>query len=235
MDLFFSLKNNFSKNVKYLFLNSLNNYHFLTHLIFQIMKQTFFIALFILFSSSTFAQLELGPRATLGTAFTSAENTSDNISSGKAQYNFGIGLYSRIGSKKIKLMPELLYVSSRTSIAFKDQKGVKQFTEAELDQVHLPINLVIKPGKILSFQGGVSGNYNLETKDNLFAKTSEARRNFKDFTYGYQAGLGLDISSLRIDLRYDGSLSEISKSNSGTFKFDERQSMIKLLIGFNLL
>lgn len=199
------------------------------------MKQTFFFALFLFFTNSAFSQLELGPRATIGTSFTSAENTSDNISSGNAQYNFGIGLFSRIGSKKVKIMPELLYVSSRTSIEFKDQKGIKQFTEAELDQVHLPINLIIKPGKVLSFQGGISGSYNLETKDNLFAKTNEARRNFKDFTYGYQAGLGLDISSLRIDLRYDGALSNISKSDSSKFKFDERQSMIKLLVGFNLL
>lgn len=199
------------------------------------MKKSLLFVFFIILSSTVFSQLELGPRATLGTAFTTVENTSDDVRSGKAQYNFGFGLYSRIGTKSIKLMPELLYVSSRTSIKFNDNRGVKQFTEAQLDQVHLPVNLIIKPGKVLSFQGGLSGTYNLETNDNLFSKTNEARRNFKDFTYGYQAGLGLDISSLRIDLRYDGALSEISKANSSQIKFDERQSMVKLLIGFNFL
>lgn len=199
------------------------------------MKKSLLVFILSFISIAAFSQLELGPRATLGTTFTTVENTSDDVRSGKAQYNFGFGLYSRIGSKAVKLMPELLYVSSRTSIKFNDQKGTKQFTEAQLDQVHLPINVILKPGDILSFQGGLSGTYNLETKDNLFAKTKEARRNFKDFTYGYQAGLGLDISNLRIDLRYDGALSEISKAKSSRIKFDERQSMVKLLVGFNLL
>lgn len=199
------------------------------------MKKSLLVFILSFISIAAFSQLELGPRATLGTTFTTVENTSDDVRSGKAQYNFGFGLYSRIGSKAVKLMPELLYVSSRTSIKFNDQKGTKQFTEAQLDQVHLPINVILKPGDILSFQGGLSGTYNLETKDNLFAKTKEARRNFKDFTYGYQAGVGLDISNLRIDLRYDGALSEISKAKSSRIKFDERQSMVKLLVGFNLL
>lgn len=52
---------------------------------------------------------------------------------------------------------------------------------------------------------------------------------FEKENFGYQAGVGIDISSLTFDVRYQGTINEINKP------FDQRSSLIHASVGFKIL
>lgn len=196
----------------------------------------FLLTLFIISCSlHSIAQFTIGPRAGLGTVFTDVSNTSTDIQSGDAQFGFSVGAFARFGSKKIKLMPELLYTTSTTSITFNDSSGAQQVADSELDKIDVPISLVLKPIGFLSLHGGITGSYITSTTDGFIDKTDEAIRNYKDFTFGYQFGGGVELGNVLLDLRYESGLSDTSTSSTTGLVFDERQSMIKGLIGFKII
>ena len=200
------------------------------------MKRLAFFLLFAAISSVSFAQIDIGPRIGLGTVFTNLEETSNNIESGDADYGFSIGLFTAIGSKNFKVMPEVLYSTRNTQINFQDENGVDQVAKSELNQIDVPINLKAKLIGPLSLQGGIIGSYLVESEDGFIEKTDEAIRNYEDFTFGFQAGAGLELGNFLVDLRYESNLSDLSSANNNDLgiEFDERQSMVKALLGIKL-
>ncbi len=64
--------------------------------------------------------------------------------------------------------------------------------------------------------------------------------NYNSFVLGYQAGIGVDIKKIGIDLRYDSNISKVnSKVNSvqpGTIPFDisQRNSIFQLTVAYKL-
>lgn len=195
----------------------------------------YLIIIFCVLSVQSFSQLDLGPRVGLGTVFTNIESTSNDIESGDADFGFSIGAFARIGGPKFKVMPELLYSTSTTNINFEDENGVDQVMESELNQIDVPINLIMKPVGFLSLQGGLIGSILVDSEDKIGDRTEEAFKNYKDFTFGFQAGAGLELGNFLIDLRYEGNLSNISESDSALgIPFDERKNMVKASLGISL-
>lgn len=200
------------------------------------MKKISSILCLLCLSFTAFSQFEVGPRVGLGTVFTDVENTSENIESGDANFGLSLGVFTRINFDIIAIMPEVLYSTQTTSINFQDDNGAQQVAESELNKIDVPVNLVINPGKLLNVQAGLIGSYTVESEDGFVNKTEEAIRNYKEFTFGYQAGLGLELGNFLIDLRYEGNLSDVSEAreNSLGIAFDERQEMVKAILGIKL-
>lgn len=194
------------------------------------------VNLLIFFSVAAMAQIQVGPRVSLGTTFTDIETTKDNVSSGDADFAFGLGLFTAFDLGKVKIMPEVLYESASTNINFKDGDGVQQVAESDLNKIDVPVTLLIEPVEFLSLQGGLIGSYIVSTDDGLRSKTDEAIRNYKDFTFGYQAGVGVSLGSILVDVRYEGPLTKSAENNDNVLglTFDERQQFVRALIGFNL-
>lgn len=193
-----------------------------------------FLLLFASFITPTFAQIDFGARVNLGTAFTDVTTTSQQISDGDAEFGFGVGIFGRFGSEKLKLMPELLYTTTKTSINFNDGV-VSQILEADLDKIDVPINLVYKPSKLINLQGGLIGSYILSESNGAVNNAEEAFRNYRDFTLGYQFGGGVEFGNFIVDLQYEGNLSDITRANSiAGFAFDERISMVKGGLGIKI-
>ena len=65
------------------------------------------------------------------------------------------------------------------------------------------------------------------TPDDAYASIQD----YKDQALGLQAGAGVDLGSLSVDLRYEAGLSNISKSD----KYDQKQNLFHLSLGFKLL
>ena len=79
-------------------------------------------------------------------------------------------------------------------------------------------------GPIASF------NINSEIKD--AAQTIEDVE-FKKSTFGYQAGLGVDIGNLSVDAKYEGGLSSVTE-NIGEYNTDNRINQWVLSVGFKI-
>ncbi len=198
------------------------------------MKQL--LSLFCIFFLGTIgsAQIDFGPRVGLGTVFTDVESTSESIKSGDAEFGFHVGFFTRFGNEKIKIMPELLYSSSTTSLQFNNGFDSEIFT-ADIDKLDVPVSIVFKPNRIINLQGGIVGSYILSDSGGLINSTSEAFHNYNDFTIGYRFGGGVELLRLIIDLQYEGSLSNLSNSSSiAGFVFDERISTINGSVGFKI-
>ena len=75
-----------------------------------------------------------------------------------------------------------------------------------------------------------SVNINSKLKD---APSTLDDTNFKSATFGYQAGLGVDIGNLIIEGKYEGGLSKVT-DNIGSFDTDNRINQWILSVGFRL-
>lgn len=193
-----------------------------------------FLIILTLSFSSAYSQIDFGARVNLGTAFTDVSTTSEEISNGDAEFGFGVGVFTRFGSEKIKIMPELLYTTTKTSIDF-NNGVVSEILEADLDKIDVPVTLVFKPSGLFNLQGGIIGSYILSDGKGVVNNTEEAFRNYRDFTIGYQFGGGVEFGNFIVDLQYESSLSDITQANSlAGFAFDERISMVKGGLGIKI-
>lgn len=65
--------------------------------------------------------------------------------------------------------------------------------------------------------------------------TQNINKTIEQATFGYQAGVGLDIRSFNIDLRYESGLSNISQLNlQNNAQFNTKVSLWQLSLGFVL-
>jgi len=189
----------------------------------------------VVVSVVAYAQIEIGPRVGLGTVYTDVSTTSDEITSGDAEFGFSVGFFTRIGSERIKLMPELLYSTSTMNVVFNEDEVGEQVTTSELDRIDIPVAIQFKPIYLLNFQGGLVASYLIEENTRYANNTEQALSNFEDFTLGYQFGAGLELGNFLIDLRYESSLSDITDAESlGALQIDERQETIKGMLGIKL-
>lgn len=107
--------------------------------------------------------------------------------------------------------------------------------------IHMPILLGLKLGPLRAGVGPTL-NKTLDVKRNIEDYENyekNATNEFKSFYLGYQAGVGLDISRLSLDLKYDAStnmLGDADANVSDVLKQGSRtRSSFMLTIGYNIL
>ena len=100
----------------------------------------------------------------------------------------------------------------------------------------IPIMLGIKVLKIFRFQAGPNARIILQNHSDL-SSWSDFEQRANKTTLGYQAGFGLDIKRLAIDLRHDGNLSNTGnniKIGNQVFDFDSRLSSTYVSLGYRM-
>lgn len=173
----------------------------------MILKKTLLLAGFVLLSSITYAQKDsgFGIKAGLnynqnGDLIGSIQSSGEDIledSSGKAGFHFGI--FTKIDLKALYVRPELIYTSTTSSYEISNEG-----TDYKVSKLDLPVLVgftVIGPLKLFA---GPAFQYTLN--NDLDGLTIENLEN--DFSIGYQAGVGVNLGKLGIDLRYEGAFSE---------------------------
>ena len=73
----------------------------------------------------------------------------------------------------------------------------------------------------------------LKDKSDLFDEIGYKQK-YNNITLGYQAGIGLEISKLTFDLKYEGNLSRLGtgiKIGNETYSFDNRMKQWILSVG----
>jgi hypothetical protein len=158
--------------------------------------------------------------------------------SGEAVLGWHLGLYSRIQVSRFYIQPELLYSSTGGKIKISnDGIDFPGINEIKLNKLDIPILAGWTFGKSFRVYAGPSFSYLLSEKS-VWKNTKEVfKQDFTKGTIGYQAGIGVDITTISLDLKYEGNLSALGKSVSipGTdvsFDTDIRNPQLILSMGF---
>jgi hypothetical protein len=150
-----------------------------------------------------------------------------------ATLGFHVGVFTRIKFFNLFLQPELLFASSGGEIKVTDIDDVSTIKEQTFNKIQIPVMLGFKLGPAHIAAGPVA-SFILSTKSDMF-DTQAYVEDFKKATFGYQAGVGIDIlKKLTLDLKYEGSLSNVASGVTidGTYyAFDERNSQLILSLG----
>ena len=126
-----------------------------------------------------------------------------------ANYGVHFGMFMQAQMGKFFIQPEVLFNS--TSVEYE----LEDFTEAHVistlkresfQNLDLPIMVGAKFGP-LRLQGGPVGHVFVNSKSDLLDVKGYSQ-NFDKMTWGYQAGIGLDLWKIIIDLKYEGSFNK---------------------------
>ncbi|GAA4396219.1 hypothetical protein GCM10023187_04070 [Nibrella viscosa] len=128
------------------------------------------------------------------------------------------GVYTRFG-RNLYLQPELLY--SRKSGTFDIiREGQPSTINVSVSSFDVPILLGLKGGPLRVVAGPIVSfriDDNRRLQDALRDYTTGTLNNaWAKAYYGYQLGVGLDLGKLGVDVRREGSISDVAAVNLGT-------------------
>ena len=171
------------------------------------MKKTFLVAVFALMGSAVMAQSGSGFGVKAGLSYNkngdlirSVGQGGEDIvegAEGKTGYHFGV--WGKLDFAKIYLRPELVYSKTKSSY---DVAGDSQ--DYDVSKLDLPVLLGYKLIGPLHIFAGPAFQYTLN--NDLGDLEVEDVEN--DFTVGLNAGVGVNLGRLGLDVRYERGFSE---------------------------
>lgn len=187
----------------------------------------------LLLCSSFFAFSQVVPSFQLGLKGglnLSKFNTSNTFSSDN-RAGYYVGLWTRIGAAGLHLQPEL-YLSGKNATLSNDagQENKVNFTSLDVPVLvgtkfgAAGVGLRLNTGPVVSF---------MLNEEQSFSDAASAAFNgkFKDQTFAWQFGAGLDLGSLGVDLRYELGLSKV---NSTGYSSSTKLNLFTLGLAYKL-
>jgi hypothetical protein len=204
------------------------------------MKKIILISCIVIAASVTaMAQLPNFAFGIKGGANFSKLKTVDNLTDENSIVGYHVGIFTRLGVAGLYLQPEL-YLGSKGNnfIKIEDTSGneVQANGKVRFTTLDLPllIGTKIGPSKLnLRFMAGPVASFVINentTFDSAYRNISDFG-NYKKQNWAYQAGAGVDVGNLTVDLRYEGGLSNVSRSN----EYNQKQNLVHLSLGIKLL
>jgi opacity protein-like surface antigen len=155
-----------------------------------------------------------------------------NLSLSKAgldsKYSLGYhgGLFTRLDISDLYLQGELLYAQRKSKL----ENGNLGTQTAKWNSIEVPLLIGYKLLKseqatLRVFGGGVY-SYVLKDKASILKQVAQSFDRFDKSNIGYQGGLGVDFGRLSLDLKYEGSLTKLSK------EFNAKPNAFQASIGF---
>ncbi|MGQ9620432.1 MAG: porin family protein [Bacteroidales bacterium] len=202
------------------------------------MKRLFVVLFIFLLAIPAFTQIKLGIKAGAATTtvptydFTTGSNNIEALKD--AAWGFHAGLFLRLTLLGIYLQPEALFATNTYEYNVTMGTNPAILKEQTFNKLEVPVLLGFKFGPLRINAGPAAavqiGNPKALLEDPDFEEM------YKGATFGYQAGIGLDLfKKLTLDARYGGSLSkkfgEAVTIGTQTFKLDQRQPSLILSVG----
>lgn len=197
------------------------------------MKKTILTIMALLMINLIYGQFTLGPRVGFSSSsidFDPFTIGGETISSGNATTGFHAGIFSRITLGFLYIQPEALFTQSGGEIQL-DDGVLNDIREIEFNKLDFPVMLGTRFLKVLRVQAGPTLSILLDAK--VAGLEQEIKSGYKDATIGYQAGVGLDLWNLVLDLKYEGNLSTFGDELFG-FATDQTNNQWILSVGFKL-
>lgn len=164
--------------------------------------------------------------------------TKEDLTDENSIAGYHVGVFTRLGGAGMYLQPELYlgskgseFISVNTGGSSVSAKGKVRFTTLDLPVLlgtkigANKLNLRFMAGPVISFI--VDENTTFET---AYQNISDFD-NYKKQNWAFQAGTGVDVGNLTVDLRYEAGLSNVSKSS----EYNQKQNLFHLGLGFKLL
>jgi hypothetical protein len=207
------------------------------------MKKFILIVLSVLLVLPAFSQVKFGLKAGLSTTKLKMADLK-TLTSGETQYvvdaikgaNYGFhgGVFVRFSMLGLYVQPELLFASRTDEYEVTELDNPTVIVKQQFNLLDLPILLGLKLGP-LRLNAGPSARLLINSPKDLIDHT-DFKAMYNSLTFGYQAGLGLDIlKRITFDLRYEGSLqkyqTQIENVAGDRFKLDDRPNAFLLSVG----
>lgn len=193
------------------------------------MKSKLFIVLmFAVVSINAFSQLRLGVRAALTSSTIHASGTTEGnyqISSlSTAKVGFQGGLMLQLLMTGSYLQPEFLLSSTGGQVQIQDVNTTVVINQ-RFTKLDIPVIIGKKFGPVRVGVGPVASIILNKPSDAVNFSGTSVQSKFHNATFGYQLDLGLNISKIAIDIKYEGNFSTLGNGvsiGSNTYKFDSR-------------
>jgi len=201
-----------------------------------------FMASMFIFSISNAQLFNYGIKAGIGFSslkmddITGIDDGNDvyNLITGDGVMGYHLGLQTRIKIAMVVIQPELYFNAGGGTVEQVVDGGATEILNVKFNRIDIPLLAGVKLGPARIHVGPVGSFVLSETTD-----LTDLEPDFELFssamTWGFQAGLGLDISKLSLDFRYEGSLSKLGESLSiggSEFALDARPSQWVISLGF---
>ncbi|HWZ22641.1 MAG TPA: porin family protein [Cytophagaceae bacterium] len=197
----------------------------------KLLLLSFFCALFI--NAQAQKPFTFGPMIGAGFNTSHFSGTGAEGYKSKANGNFLGGAFARISIKRVYIQPELYYSSKISNFTYPYSGSAKN----QIKTGNVNINALVGV-KLLK----LSGLFNLRVfagpstslivaNGYYYNGTKEGTANLKSSSFNVQAGLGVDISKLTIDFRYEQGLNNISNAYNTNLKINS----VFVTLGFKIL
>jgi opacity protein-like surface antigen len=196
------------------------------------MKKLFTLtALLFFIGLSAKAQIfTIGPKFGVSNTTLSIKDNVGEYESGDAKYSYHGGIFARIKITGFYIQPEIYFNSVKGEYVDPNRAPDDQNVTFNRNKIDLPILFGWKMGP-LRINAGPVASFNLDNE--VPNNTNSAVSEYKNSVFAYQAGIGVDISKLIIDLRYEGNLS--NQAVLGNNEGNVRVNQIMLSVGYKLL
>ncbi len=199
------------------------------------MKKGFFLAIALLTGHLALGQFELGARAGVNLQRIKVDefigdNTYSEVLEGEREVGYHAGIYAKIDLVGFYIQPEAIFTQINNTFTFENGTQRPGELEVTFHRFDVPILAGIKLGP-LRLNAGPVISFNLEEQHDAF------EAGFRHGSWGYQAGVGLNIGKIRIDGRYEGPLSKSADAitfGEKTYALDARTSQIIIGVGVKL-
>lgn len=141
--------------------------------------------------------------------------TGYDIINNEAKVGFLAGAYARVSLLGFFVQPELYYAQSSTEITLKDIQNSSISTEVnKLNTLNIPILFGTKFGPLRVNAGPVATI--ILSNTNIVDNVSGLDQDMDKANWGLQAGVGLDISKISLDARYETGISKLGSAYNTT-------------------
>lgn len=207
------------------------------------MKKLFVVFMTLLSIGAVQAQSGFGIKGgvNLSNVYTDAGSLGNNISESlNTRTGFTFGVFGRLG-KKVYLQPELLVSTRGGEVEIRPLAGgAPELVDVKYTNLDIPVLIGFRPVKFLRVMAGpvasVKLSEDMKLRDALGEYTTNTGDAFKNATYGYQFGIGVKVLGIDVDLRREGSLSDINQLKfTQEPQFSQRTAGWQLTLGFKII
>jgi len=171
------------------------------------------VAFLILFSAAAAqAQFAFGLKGGLQTLLQNPDDivigqpdTSFHFGVSDLKFGTQFGLWFRIGDA-VFIQPELVFNSNRTDFRIGENSAGEIIRTEKYQHLDLPVLVGFSAGPI-RLHGGPVGHYFLKSTSDL-TDFSGYKARWKQFTWGWQAGMTIGTGRISADIRYEGNFNK---------------------------
>jgi hypothetical protein len=193
-------------------------------------------------SSLAFSQIKFG---ITGGINSSKMNSSTEVHTGDYKITcpnysvigYHVGLVGQVKISSFFIQPELLYSSIHNDLKVYNLNSANPDEPTDVSQKLNRIDIPVLVGfklSILKLEVGPVASFTISNNSDLESITQYDMQ-WNKATIGYQAGIGLDVGKMALDVRYEGNLSKFGTGiNIGntTTSFDTRLNQVIVSLGF---